>query len=184
MDKIKRFTLEELNFSEQDVNEFLGIIYESHPESDMYTKFVSEASLDQKLGLLTMEATKMMINEKDPTKVGHLKKGAMSTLGLVGGLGVFWLAYRGIRAAFDKCSRKCSVAKINTFMRQKCMAGCNAAMADQAITAAKKVKCAPGDSKCESKKKELISQKQKDAAKKRNKYQAYKEKHKKLRYTM
>lgn len=179
-------TLEQLNFTEQEVGDFLNMIYEleDNPEKEMYSRFIDEASLDQKLGLLTLEAEKMMMLEKDPTKVGHLKKAAMSALGQVGGLGVFWTAYRGIRATFDKCSRKCKIMGTNTFIRQKCMAGCNAALADQAIAAAKKVKCAPGDAKCESDKKALIAKKQKEAAEKRNKYQAYKEKHKNIRFTV
>ncbi len=179
-------TLQQLNLTEAELGQFLNSIYEmeDHPEKEYYAKFIDEATLDEKLGLATLEATKMMLNEKDPTKVGHLKKGAMSALGQVAGLGVFWMAYRGIRAAFDKCSRKCKIGGTNTFIRQKCMAGCNAAMADQAVAAAKKVNCAPGDSACEGKKKDLIQKKQQEAAEKRNKYQAYKEKHKKLRYTV
>lgn len=175
-------TFDQINLTEDELSEYMIYIYEAedHPEKEMYAKFIGEATLDQKIGLLNQ----MILEVQDPSKQGHLRKGVMSHLGVVAGLGVFWLAYRGIRAAFDKCSRKCSIAKTNTFMRQKCMAECNVGQAKNAAAAATKISCASGDSKCEAKKKELIAKHNKKMADAQNKHLAYKEKHKKLRYTV
>jgi hypothetical protein len=35
-----------------------------------------------------------------------------------------WAAYRGIRAIFDECTRKCGTLKINTAKRQECLKKC------------------------------------------------------------
>jgi len=35
-----------------------------------------------------------------------------------------WAAYRGIRAIFDECTRKCGALKINNAKRQECMMEC------------------------------------------------------------
>lgn len=177
-------TLENLNLTENELDELLNFIYEAedHPEKEMYFKFIGEATLDEKLGL----TQKLMIEAEAEAKgkgVGHLKKGAMSMAGQVGGLGVFWVAYRVIKAMKDKCSRKCSVIGTNTFMRQKCMADCQAQEAAKSLAAASKVSC-KGDSACESKKKELIAKWKKKAAEAADKKKRYAEKHKKLAYTV
>lgn len=175
-------TLEQLNLSEEDLNFYLKFIYEAedHPEKEHYHKFIDEATMDQKLGLLNILVSEI----KDPEKQGHLRKAFMSRVGQVAGLGVFWAAYRGIRAAVDKCSRKCSVAAANTFMRQKCMAECKVGEMNSAIGAANKIQCGPKDPGCPEKKKEMIAKYQQKLTDAKNKHQRYVEKHKKLRYTV
>jgi len=184
-------TLEQLNLNEDELGTFLNFIYEAedHPEKELYFRFIDEATKEQKLGLLTKLASELYEKEnlteiKDPNKQGHLLKGLASHAGMVAGLGVFWVAYRAIRAALDKCSRKCSIMKANTFMRQKCMAECNVGQMKQAAAAAAKIKCAAGDEKCVAKKKELVAKYNKKAVDAENKHRGYKEKHKQLRYTV
>ena len=181
-------TLKQLNLSEEELGQFLNYIYEAedHPEKDLYAQFIDEATLDHKLGLLVAEARKMESLEeiKDTTKQGHLAKGVASVAGVVAGLGIFWVAYRGIRAAFDKCSRKCSAGGLNTFMRQQCMAKCKIGEMASAVGAANKINCPPGDAKCPEKKKAMIQKYQTKLAAAKNKSQRYDEKHKKLRYTV
>lgn len=177
-------TLEQLNLTEEDVGVVLNFIYEAeeHPEKDMYTKFIDEATLDQKLSLLTLEADKMAIKAKDPSKQGHIGKGIASVVG-VALFGPFWMAYRIIRAVNQKCSRKCSVTGLNTLLRQKCMAECNVAEAKGALAAAGKVQC-KGDAKCETKKKEMLNKWKEKLGNAANKAKAYKEKHKKVAFTV
>lgn len=177
-------TLEQINLTEEEVGTVLNFIYESeeHPEKDMYAKFIDEATLDQKLSLLTLEADKMAIKAKDPSKQGHIGKGIASAVG-AGLFGVFWVAYRIVRAIKSKCSRKCSVVGLNTLLRQKCMAECNVTEAKGAMAAAGKVQC-KGDAKCETKKKEMLGKWKEKLGNAANKAQAYKEKHKKVAFTM
>ena len=59
------------------------------------------------------------------TQVG--KADAAKFLGKSAAVGAAgWAAYRGIRAAFDKCTRKCGVLNINTPERQRCLDKCKA----------------------------------------------------------
>ena len=170
-------TLEQLNMSESDLNDMLNFIFEhsTHPEKDLYMKFVKEdATLNQKIAILMMEAS-------PEYKTKHIKKGAMSAIGAL--FGPFWVAKRAIQAFYDKCSRKCSIGGLNTFMRQKCMAECQVGQADRRLAAAQKISCA-GNSECETKKKGLIQKYKEQAAKARNKHLAYKEKHKDVRFTV
>jgi len=170
-------TLEQLNINEQELDQALNFIYESgdHPEKDMYIKFIKEdATLDQKMAL--------MMNEiQDPNKQGHIGKAIASVAGRM--FGPFWLAYRLIRAFTEKCSRKCKVIGTNTFIRQQCMAKCNAQEGLKAAAAAAKIKCS-GDASCEEKKKEMVKKYKSKAAEAQNKYERYKEKHKKLAFTV
>ncbi len=82
-------TLKHINLTEEELGMILNFIYEAEDRSEkaMYAKFIDEATLDQKLGLLVMEL-------KDVTKQGHLRKGVMSNLGR--GLLHFWTAYRDV----------------------------------------------------------------------------------------
>jgi hypothetical protein len=176
-------TLKQINLSEEELGQVLNFIYEAEedPDRDMYARFIKEeATLEQKLNLLQIEALK--VKAEDPSKVGHLKKGAASMVG-AGLFGLFWVAYRVIRAAKNKCSRKCSVIGLNTLLRQKCMAECNVGEAKSAMAAAGKVQC-KGDQKCEEKKKKMVAKwkdKMNNAA---NKAAAYKKKHKDVAFTL
>lgn len=177
------FTLQELNINEQDLDEVLNFIYktEEDKDKDLYARFIKEdATLDQKLNLLQMEA--MKVQAKDPSKQGHLMKGAASMAG-AGIFGIFWVAYRIIRAVKNKCSRKCSVIGLNTLLRQKCMAECNVKEAKAAMAAAGKIQC-KGDAGCETKKKKMITKwkdKMNNAA---NKATSYAKKHKDVAFTL
>jgi multidrug resistance efflux pump len=62
----------------------------------------------------------------------------MSQAGSGGGLNVFWLAYRTIRAQFDKCTKRCGAYELNTSRRQHCMIKCKEAKARAELAAAKK----------------------------------------------
>jgi len=79
----------------------------------------------------------------------HYRKAIMSYLGTAGG--VFWLAYRVVRAFMDKCSAKCGVLRPNFLQRQHCMARCKVEYYKKLIAAAKGVNC-KGDAACEARK--------------------------------
>ncbi len=175
-------TLQHINLTEEELGAFLNFLFEGSDEQELYEKFIGEATLDQKLGLLEKEAIDTMLTEESPEyKTKHIRKGIMSSLGTL--LGPFWVAKRAIQAMKDKCSRKCSIGGLNTFMRQKCMAECHKREADAAVTAATKISCA-GNKQCDEKKKGLIQKYKEKAAKAANKALAYKEKHKKVRFTV
>jgi hypothetical protein len=173
---IKMLTLKQLNLSEEELTEMLSFIFENsdNPEKEFYLRFVKEATLEQKMILMMTEAS-------PEYKTKHIKKGVMSGLGAL--FGPFWIAKRAIQAFYDKCSRKCSIGGLNTFMRQKCMAECQVGQADRRMAAAQKISCA-GNKECEDKKKGLIQKYKEQAAKARNKHLAYKEKHKDVRFTV
>jgi hypothetical protein len=63
------------------------------------------------------------------------------------------------------------------------MARCHKSEADSAVSAAMKISCA-GNAGCEKKKKDLVTKYKEKAAKAANKALAYKEKHKKVRFTV
>jgi hypothetical protein len=71
-------------------------------------------------------------------RVAKLRKTYMSQAGSGGGLNVFWLAYRTIRAQFDKCTKRCGAYELNTSRRQHCMIKCKEAKARAELAAAKK----------------------------------------------
>lgn len=168
--------LEQINITEAELGEMLNFIYEAenHPEKARYAKFIGEATLDQKLGLLVLEL-------KDVSKQGHLRKSGMSLLGVA--FLPFWTAYRIIRAFNEKCSRKCGAVSANTFMRQQCMARCKSEEATKTLEATGKIKC-NGDAKCEEKKKKLVAKWKTKSTEAAQKAQRYKEKHKKLAFTL
>lgn len=175
-------TLKQINLNEEELGLMLNFIYEAEEnvEKDLYARFIKEdATLDQKLNLLQMEA--MKVQAKDPTKQGHIGKAIASVGGQL--FGPFWIAYRLIRAFTEKCSRKCKVIGTNTFIRQKCMAECDAAEAIKAVAAVNKIQC-KGDAGCEGKKKTMMKKYKDKAANAASKVQRYKEKHKKLAFTI
>jgi hypothetical protein len=178
-------TLEQININEQELDQILNFIFENgdHPEKEMYLKFIKEdATLDQKLVIATMEATDSSgAKVRDPSKQGHMAKAVGSVAGQL--FGPFWLAYRVIRAFTDKCSRKCKVIGTNTFIRQKCMAGCSAQEASKSLAAVAKIQC-KGDAGCETKKKSLQDKWSKKAAEAKAKHERYAQKHKKLAFTI
>jgi hypothetical protein len=109
-------------------------------------------------------------------------KGAASMAG-AGLFGLFWVAYRIIKAVKSKCSRKCSVVGLNTLMRQKCMAECNVTEAKAAMAAAGKVQC-KGDTGCEAKKQKMVAKWKDKMSNAVNKAAAYKKKHKDVAFTL
>jgi hypothetical protein len=169
-------TLEELNITEQELDQMLNFIYEAseNEEREMYARFIKEdATLDQKLALLISEV-------KEP-KQGHMGKAVMSAAGTL--FGPFWVAYRLIKAVKEKCSRKCSVMKTNTFIRQKCMVECKLEEAKKSQAAAAKINC-KGKPECESKKKAMQSKWASRVQELSSKLKRYQEKHKKLMFTV
>lgn len=173
----KMFTLEQLNLTEQELGDMLNLIYEfeDRPEKEMYAKFIKEdATLDQKLALLMMEV-------KEPT-VKHGGKAVSSWAGAFL-FGPFWVAYRLIKAVKEKCSRKCSLMKLNTFIRQKCMVECNLEEAKKAHAATAKINC-KGKAECEQKKKDLAAKWARKVTELSAKLKGYQEKHKKLAFTV
>jgi hypothetical protein len=154
-------TLEQINLEEQELDQVLNFLYEidNPEEASLYARFIKEdATLDQKLIMIEAEMAK--VKAKDPTKQGHMGKAVASVAGQL--FGPFWIAYRLIKAFTTKCSRKCKVIGTNTFIRQKCMAECDAAEAAKAVGAVNKIQC-KGDKSCETKKAKMM-QKFKDKA--------------------
>jgi len=73
-------------------------------------------------------------------RIAKLRKTYMSQAGSGGGLNLMWLAYRAVRAQFDKCTRGCGTFEFNTSRRQHCMIQCKVDKAKKELAAAQKSK--------------------------------------------
>jgi hypothetical protein len=82
-----------------------------------------------------LKVKKKLIDEAGG-RIAKLRKSAMSLYGSAVTPG--WAAYRAIRGAIDKCTKKCGTFEINTSRRQHCMIKCKTDVLKQAIKDAQK----------------------------------------------
>ena len=119
-------------------------------------KFIQTEATDAQIKIFFMDGKIVKLDEQAEAivndrfevseaggRVAKLRKSYMGQAGSGSGLNVFWVAYRAIRAKFDKCTKTCGKYEVNTSRRQHCMILCKLKKAQGELAAAQKL----GDAK-------------------------------------